>query len=158
MKRPTALVMAAAATLTLAASTTAAATPAAGLKSELLVRSAAGEFRLADRDMRFFLRAGSPTDIALVRATLDPGGETGWHTHPGRSMVMVETGQMTTQEAHHRNCVTNTVPAGQGFEHPEGPHNFINRGTDQLVFYVTYFVPAGATPLLLDTTPPRACL
>lgn len=157
MKRLTALVTGAAAAVTLAASATAAATPAVGLKSELLVRSVAGEFRLADRDMRFSLRAGEPTDIALVRATLDPGGKTGWHTHPGQSMVLVEKGVMTTQEAHHRKCVTETVPAGQGFEHPEGPHNFINDGPEQLVFYVAYFVPAGATPLLIDAPAPHAC-
>jgi len=161
MKRRTAFVTAAAAAVTLAASATAAATAAAtpsmGLKSELLVRSAAGEFRLADRDMRFFLGAGEPTDIALVRATLEAGGKTGWHKHPGQSMVLVEKGVMTIQEAHHRKCVTETVPAGQSFEHPEGPHNFINNGPEQLVFYVAYFVPAGAAPLLIDTPAPHPC-
>ena len=147
----------AAAVVTLAASATAAATPATGLDSKLLVRGAAGEFRLADRDMRFFLGAGEPTDIALVRATLEPGGSTGWHTHHGQSMVLVEKGVMTTQEAHHRRCLTKTIGAGSAFEHPEGAHNFINNGTDQLVFYVAYFLPAGAAPSPIDAPAPPAC-
>jgi quercetin dioxygenase-like cupin family protein len=158
MKRKAALVVVAAAALTLAVSPTATATKPDGLKSELLVRSAGGQFHLADRDMRFFLGAGKPTDIALVRATLDPEGSTGWHTHPGTSMVLIGDGVMTVQEPRRGKCVTYTVPAGQAIEHPEGVHNFINNGTTPVVFYVTYFVKAGTTPLLIDVpTAPRAC-
>jgi hypothetical protein len=151
------MIAAAAAMITLAASATAAATPPTGLASQLLVRGAAGEFRLADRDMRFFLGAGEPTDIALVRATLQPGGSTGWHTHEGQSMVLVEKGVLTSQQARHRRCVTKSFGAGKGFEHPEGAHNFVNNGPGELVFYVTYFLPAGAAPTPIDAPAPRAC-
>jgi len=157
MKRKLALVAGTAAALTLAATAQATATPPVGLKSELLVRSAAGQFQLADRSMRFYLGAGEPTDIALVRATLEPGGSTGWHTHPGPSMVLVGEGAMTVQEQRRGKCVTHSVSAGNAIEHPDGAHNFINNGTTQVVFYVTYFVKAGATPLLVDAATPRGC-
>jgi len=158
----TKMIAAAAAMITLAASataaaTTAAATPPTPLASQLLVRGAAGEFRLADRDMRFFLGAGESTDIALVRATVQPGASTGWHTHEGQSMVLVEKGVLTSKEARHRKCLTNSFAAGKGFEHPEGAHNFINNGPGELVFYVTYFLPAGAAPTPIVAPAPRAC-
>jgi len=155
-------IAAAAALITLAASgtaasATAAAAPPPPVASEALVRAAAGEFRLADRDMRFFLGAGESTDIALVRATVQPGASTGWHTHKGQSMVLVEAGVLTSQEARHRKCLTKTFAAGKGFEHPEGAHNFINNGPGVLVFYVTYFLPAGAAPTPIVAPVPRAC-
>lgn len=156
-RKATTLLTAAAVAITMAASTPATATPPNGLKSELLVRSAGGQFQLVDHKMRFYLAAGKPTDIALVRATLEPGGSTGWHTHPGPSMVLVEEGVMTVREPRRGRCLTETVSAGNAFEHPDGPHNFINNGTVQVVFYVTYFVAAGAAPLLNDAPAPHAC-
>ena len=162
MKRSTRIVGAAGATASLVAaavllSTSAGATPSNGLTSELLTRGGAGEFRIVDRDMRFSMKAGEPTDVALVKATLAPGGQTGFHQHPGRSLVIVQSGTMTTKEEQHRRCITDTVAPGEAFVHPEGSHNFINNTTEPVVFYVAYFVPEGAAPLLNDAMPPDAC-
>jgi quercetin dioxygenase-like cupin family protein len=156
MNRKALLVTVAATAMTLVGST-AAATPPKDLDSKPIVRAAAGVFLMADRDMRFVLGAGKPTDIVLVRATIEVGGFTGWHDHLGRSLVIVEKGVMTVQEARHNKCLTKTVSAGKSFEHPDGPHNFINNGTEQIVFYVVYFVPAGAAPSPIDSPAPGAC-
>jgi quercetin dioxygenase-like cupin family protein len=147
------LVVAGAATMVLAR--TALATPPSGLKSELLVRGAAGQFRIVDDSFGLTLEARQPTDLALVKATLDPKGSTGWHTHPGQSLVIVKSGTMTTYMPHDGRCVRHQIAAGQAFVHPKGVHNFLNTGTEPLEFYVAYFVPAGAAPLLNDA--PAAC-
>src|SRR3954467_534049 len=74
------------------------ATPPSGLTSELLARGAAGTLRVHDDSTGLKLHARRPTDVALVRARLEPGGTTGWHGHPGPSLVVVKSGTLTMIE------------------------------------------------------------
>ena len=74
--------------------TVALATPASGLTSTLLAR---GPWSRHDR---IKLAAGltrqikpPSSDVAMVRATLEPGGTTGWHGHPGPSVVILAAGR-----------------------------------------------------------------
>jgi len=100
--------------------------------------------------------SGSACDIAAVRATLAPGGSTGWHSHPLPSLVIVKTGSLTMREAKSGQCPSRTFTAGQAFIHPAGPHNFANSGPEQLEFLVTYFAPPAAV-LLIDAPAPTEC-
>ena len=145
------------------------ATPPSGLTSELLARGAAGQFRIHDESMGLKMEARRDTDVAVVKATLAPGGTTGWHGHPGPSIVIVKTGTLTMREGGHghhhghshsgwRRCSEQTFAAGTSFVHPEHEHEFVNDSDVAAEFYVVYLVPAGATPLLNDVaTPPREC-
>lgn len=154
------------------------ATEPSGLKTELLARGAAGEFRVQDETTDLELAARRATDVAVVRATLDPDGSTGWHGHPGPSIVVVKTGTVTMLEADgddphgdhrhgdrddaqergdHRRCSTKVFGPGSAFVHPEHVHNFVNRTDAVTEFYVVYLVPAGAAPLLNDATAPARC-
>ena len=99
---------------------------------------------------------GTACDLAAVRATLAPAGSTGWHSHPLPSLVVVKSGSLTMREAKGGQCTTRTFSAGQAFIHPAGPHNFVNAGSDQLEFLVTYFAPPSA-PLLIDASAPTEC-
>jgi hypothetical protein len=147
-------------------------TPTGALTSELLARGAAGEFRIHDESMGLRMQARQNTDVAVVRATLAPGGSTGWHGHPGPSIVIVKTGALTMREpSRHehgqhraigrgawRRCSEQTFPAGSSFVHPEHEHDFVNQTNVVAEFYVVYLVPAGAAPLLNDVPiPPREC-
>ena len=105
------------------------------------------------------IRAREPIDDAIVGAQLDPGGQSGWHTHPERSIVSVAPGgpALKMVEYRHGRCVERTFQPGESFEHPRGAHNFINTdATAPLNFGVCYFVPVGA-PLLTPAAPPEAC-
>ena len=127
----------------------------------LHARGAAGKFKIHDESLDLHLRARQDTDVAIVKATLDPGGSTGWHGHPGQSIVIVKSGTLTMIEprGHHRHrCSEREFTAGQAFPHPEDAHNFENRTTEVTEFWVVYMVPAGATPLLNDVaTVPEQC-
>ena len=142
------------------------------LKSELLARGAAGQFRLHDESMGLKMEARRDTDVAVVRATLDPGAHSGWHGHPGPSLVIVKTGDLTMREPRHRDhghdhkshhagsrrCSEQTFTAGTSFVHPEHEHEFVNNTGVVAEFYVVYLAPAGAAPLLNDVPiPPREC-
>jgi quercetin dioxygenase-like cupin family protein len=137
------------------------ATPPSGLTSELLARGAAGTFRVHDESIGLKLRVRQPTDIALVRAQLKPGGSTGWHRHRGPSMAIVKSGTLTMVEpaGHHgRQCFVQNFGPGSAFVHPKHEHTFENRTDAPVEFYVVYFVPEGAAPLLSDVpTVPEAC-
>lgn len=130
-----------------------------GLHGLFNARGTIEPFRIHDRASHLKLRAGRPVDVAIVGAQLDPGAQTGWHTHPSESIVSVQPGaptlKMVTQER--GRCVERTYEAGQAFVHPAGPHNFVNTNeASPLAFGVAYFVPVGST-LLTPAPAPSAC-
>ena len=139
------------------------ATPPSGLSSQLLARGAGGELRIHDKSMGLKIDARQPTDAAVVRATLDPGGSTGWHGHPGPSIVVVKTGAITMYEGDREgrrdeHCSVSRFGAGTAFVHPEDAHTFVNETGAVTEFYVVYLGPAGAAPLLNDVaTAPTGC-
>jgi hypothetical protein len=170
MRKRTAILIALGATAAPVAVGVALATPPSGLTSELLARGAAGEFRIHDKSTRLRMDARKPTDLALVKATLAPGGSTGWHGHPGPSMVVVKSGTVTMHEPapdheadedddddRRRGCAVQSFGPGQAFVHPASVHTFVNESSATAEFYVVYFVPAGAAPLLRDEPVPPQC-
>ena len=121
----------------------------AGLSSNLLGRGTWERPMLAEfvRELGDAHRYGDST-VAVVRATLAPGGTTDWHGHPGPSVVVVTAGTIrVTEPGTGGTCVSNDYTVGDAFFHGEGAHTFINpSGATQAEFLVTYFAPAG--PLL----------
>jgi quercetin dioxygenase-like cupin family protein len=135
------------------------ATAPKGVVGTPLARGGADELRIRDNDQGFRLRAKHPTDIALVKATIDPGGYTGWHGHAGPSFVIVKTGTLAMYLPNRRGngCTVETFGPGSAFDHPSGPHNFVNAGTETLEFYIAYFLPKGASPAPIDAPLPAGC-
>lgn len=143
----------------LAGTTAAVATPPSGLTSQLLAR---GSWDRQDR--RDFIESLEEkrkvaSDVATVQATLALGGTTGWHAHPGPSVVVLKSGTLTITEATGRGCGISEVTAATGpkvFFHPEEVHKFDNTGGTIAELYITYFVPT-AVPLLIDAPAPAPC-
>jgi quercetin dioxygenase-like cupin family protein len=135
------------------------ATPPRGLVGTPLARGGAEELRIRDNDQGFRLRAKHPTDVALVKATVEVGGYTGWHGHAGPSLVIVKTGTLAMYQPnrHRTGCTVETFGPGSAFNHPSGPHNFVNAGAETLEFYVAYFLPKGASPAAIDSPAPAGC-
>lgn len=159
MRKRTATLIALAAIAPPAVTGIALATPPSGLTSELLARGGARELEIRDRSLDLRLEAEEPTDAAVVRATLEPRGSTGWHGHPGPSLVVVKSGTLTMiQPARGGTCSIRAFGPGSAFEHPKRVHTFENRTEAPVEFYVVYLVPAGAAPLLNDVpTVPEQC-
>ncbi|MGY1735414.1 cupin domain-containing protein [Geodermatophilus sp. SYSU D00684] len=128
--------------------------------SELLARGSAGEFRLEDAEAGISLDVTEPSDVAVVRATLAPHSSTGFHRHPGPSVVVVVSGTLQMIEPAHRDggrCTQETYPPGSAFPHPSGPHTFANRGAEPAVLVITYLVPEGASPAPVPVDPQPRC-
>ncbi len=90
-----------------------------------------------------------PSDFHIQVVTIDPGGDSGWHTHPGPEYSVVKAGEVILQRA--PNCDALTLKAGQGFFTPGGTaHMAHNGGKEPAEIYVTYTVPSGTTVLRQD--------
>jgi quercetin dioxygenase-like cupin family protein len=94
-----------------------------------------------------------PTEVTVRTITLEPGGSTGWHYHLGELLAVVQAGTLTRQL---EDCSTATTPAGQAFVEPAGGqhvHVGRNLGTEPVVLYVAYVLPAGS-PLAVEAPDP----
>ena len=85
------------------------------------------------------------TDVAMAQITVDPGGSTGWHSHPGGAIIVVKQGSLTVHQSIGSQCQTTTYSAGQAFiERPGEVDQVVNTGTIPYVLYVTFpRVPQG---------------
>lgn len=102
------------------------------------------------------------TDVLVQELTIAPGGTTGWHTHPGSAIVVVESGTFSVRSQHGGECVREVYGAGDAFVDAGRGHRHIgtNTGPDPVVVTVTYLLPAGSASPRIDVAAedvPRAC-
>jgi quercetin dioxygenase-like cupin family protein len=101
------------------------------------------------------MHVNGPNDTLQARLVFQPGGETGWHIHPGPVVVVVKSGALT--ETHSNGCVT-VHPAGSVFFETAGEvHNAANLTSDVAEVFATFISPAGAQPLIPAMNPGRFC-
>ena len=98
------------------------------------------------------------TDVAMAQITVDPGGSTGWHSHPGGAIIVVKQGSLTVYGSAGNRCETTTYGAGQAFiERPGELDNVLNTGTVPFVLFVTFpGVPQGESARI-DSPDPGTC-
>ena len=93
------------------------------------------------------------SDIYVVHNKIAPGGHTGWHSHPGPSIVSVKSG--TATEYHDDEPgVPHVHPAGTTFvDDGEGAHIVVNEGTTDLELVAFQILPLGATRRIDEPAP-----
>ena len=81
-----------------------------------------------------------------------PGGNTGWHSHPGIVFALIQSGTLTL---YHDDFVPEVHPAGTGFvEQPgDGAHIAVNEGDTNLELAVFFLVPKGVPPRIDEPAP-----
>lgn len=134
----------------------ASATPGAGVTASLLAKGTVAE--------RVHVKSAGneQTDVLVQELTIAPGGTTGWHSHPGAAIVVVEQGMFTVRSRHGAACVTEVYGPGQAFVDPGRGHQHVgsNHGTQPAVVTVTYLLPAGSASPRIDVLAddvPGAC-
>ena len=63
----------------------------------------------------FKLKAKGDSDLYVTQHTFPVGAHTGWHTHPGPSLITVVSGALTVYEASDPTCTPKIYTAGQSF-------------------------------------------
>ena len=94
------------------------------------------------------LKTKDPIDVADQTITLQAGGHTGWHSHPGPVLVVIKSGTLTVYRADDPSCTPTVYPAGSSFIDPGGDNVHIarNEGTTPVELLATYLLPIGAGP------------
>lgn len=137
---------------TAAVATIALASPGSGATTTILGHRATLSDSVHVNDDRVKFQTKDATDFVVQKATFQPHGFSGWHSHPGVVMVVVESGRVTTHDA---NCQTRTYGPGQAFvESGTTPFMVSNESsTEEAVDLVTIVAPAGS-PFRIETDPP----
>ena len=108
-------------------------------------------------DWHIEVKAKPAFDLAVSRVVLQPGGQSGWHTHPGPVFIQVVSGVMTFYESDDPDCKPIVRSAGEGYlDLGEHAHIVRNESGEVAENLVTYFAPPGA-PLRIDADAPGNC-
>jgi hypothetical protein len=67
------------------------------------------------------------SDVYVQNNVWAPGGSSGWHSHPGHSLIIVTAGTVTDYEGHDPGCKGHVYKAGMGFVDLGGDHVHILR-------------------------------
>ena len=125
------------------------ATPGSGITTTIIAGpTQLGEIHLnSESDINDVkIKTKGVSDVWVVHNKIVPGGHTGWHSHPGPSIISVVSGQAT--EYHSDDPLTPIVhAAGTAFVDEGGDHAHIvvNEGSIDLVLVAFQVLPNGAT-------------
>ncbi len=140
-------------TLALAAivGTVAWATPGSAFSTTPLVRSTAA--------VRINVKTHPHTlnDVQVQSVVGQPGGYSGWHSHPGYGIVAVRAGTVAIYHGDDPTCTPHYVSAGEVFTEEPGHVHFVrNEGTVAYEAYATFIMPVGV-PSRTDAPNPGNC-
>jgi len=139
-------------------------TASSGTQSTLLGRASFGDpgqellkIKRITGPWQVEVKAKPTFDLAVQRIVFQPGGQSGWHTHPGPVFIQVVAGTMTFYESDDPECEPIVRNAGEGYL-DLGEHAHIARNESDAVAenLVTYLVPPSAA-LRSDADAPGNC-
>jgi len=132
------------------------ATKLVGYKSTLLARGRLGEIDTSsflshplreegnEQVWRSMQKSEGWSDIYVQSNVWAPGGSTGWHSHPGHSLIIVTVGTVTNYEGHDPACRPHVYNAGIAFVDLGGDHIHIlrNEGAVEAKTIAIQLIPA----------------
>ena len=98
------------------------------------------------------------SDLYVQSNTWQPGGSTGWHSHPGHSLIIVTEGTVTGYEGNDPECKPHAYTKGQGFIDRGGDHAHILRNEGAVVAktIAVQLIPAAADRRI-EVADPKNC-
>ena len=127
------------------------ATPPSGLTTTTLARAPFDPLNLRGQTQpgnvwKAKIKTRGVSDLYAIGNTIAPGGTTGWHSHPGPSLIFVVAGEVTNYMSHGDECMTQAYTTGQGFvdEGGDSVHMLRNNGTVDAKTIAVQFLPSGA--------------
>lgn len=86
------------------------------------------------------------SDVYVVRNAIAVGGQSGWHKHPGPSLITVTIGEITAYDSHDPLCSPKVYRAGEGFvDSGDHAHLLKNESGAAAETVAVQFLPEGAT-------------
>ena len=98
--------------------------------------------------------SSKPGDVVVQHFIFAPGGQSGWHSHPGPAIVTVKAGQVTFQQA--SDCSNATFSVGEVAVEESGViHRARNlSATTNAEFWVTFLDVPVASPQRIEASEP----
>ena len=98
------------------------------------------------------------SDGYLVDNKFAPGQSSGWHSHPGPSLIFVVTGTVTNYESTRPHCAGKIYTAGSSFVDEGGTdvHMLRNEGSVPAETIAVQLIPSGQ-PRRIDEPEPANC-
>jgi mannose-6-phosphate isomerase-like protein (cupin superfamily) len=147
-----------------AITTAAVATPNLNFSTVQISKGLFGEIDVKakeDSSNQVKLKTKGDSDVYVVENTVQPGGHSGWHYHPGPSLITVKSGTATFYDGDDPTCTGHDFEAGTGVVDDsvdaDHVHLLRNNGTVPLVTVTFQIVPAGA-PRRIDAPDPGNCV
>lgn len=99
-----------------------------------------------------------PSDVYIQSNVWQPGGSTGWHTHPGHSLIVVTAGTVTVYDGSDPECKPSSYAVGMGFVDPGNGHVHLirNEGGVEARTVAVQLIPAEAARRI-DAAAPGTC-
>ena len=142
------------------------ATPSAGFAGTTLAKATFGDLfsHVHSKTPQFWnevIQTNGDSDLYVQQNTWQPGGSTGWHTHPGPSFVTVTQGSVTVYEGDDPSCTPHTYTANTAnnsfVDIGGGDVHLIRNETGAVAQTIAVqLVPAGATRRI-DADDPGNC-
>jgi mannose-6-phosphate isomerase-like protein (cupin superfamily) len=138
------------------------ATPPSGISFTVVGKATVPQFDVKRKEAdhwRVELEADQAIEVVTQVVTFQPGGYSGWHTHPGPVFFTVRTGTLTVYEGEDPTCTPVIFSAQTGaVEAATSSHlHFVRNETQEIAeAVVTYLVPIGA-PTRTDRDDPGNC-
>jgi len=107
-------------------------------------------------DWQIEVKAKPAFDLAVQSIVFQPGGQSGWHSHPGPVFIQVVSGTMTFYDSDDPTCTPIVRTAGGVLDVGDHAHIARNETAVPAQTLVTYFAPPGA-PLRIDEPNPGNC-
>ena len=110
------------------------------------------------------IRTHGSSDVYVVdnklaaKTATAPGGTTGWHSHPGPSLIEVVAGKVTNYEGDDPSCTPHVYTAGMGFVDAGGKdvHMLVNEGSVPAETIAVQLLPQDAVRRI-DAPDPGNC-
>jgi quercetin dioxygenase-like cupin family protein len=98
------------------------------------------------------------SDLYVQSNVWAAGGTSGWHTHPGHSLITVTAGAVTAYEGGDPSCTPKVYTAGMTFVDPGGDHVHVlrNETAVEARTITVQLIPAGA-PRRIDAAGSAGC-
>lgn len=132
------------------------ATPGVGITTSIISGpTMLGEVHLnVDSDINDVkIKTKGVSDVYVVKNTIVPGGHTGWHSHPGPSIISVVSGQATEYRSDDPVGIVHAAQTAFVDEGGDHAHIIVNEGTTDLVLVAFQVLPLGA-PRRIDMPAP----
>jgi quercetin dioxygenase-like cupin family protein len=141
------------------------ATPASGFTSKTLYKGTFGDVDVVNKSILpngglwFSLQKTEGSSDLYVQQNIWQGrGTTGWHTHPGHSLIIVTEGTVTAYDGDDPTCTPHVYKQGMTFVDPGGKHVHIvrNESDVEAQTIAVQLIPAGAKRRI-DAADPGNC-